>query len=968
MSPTDRAPRPRRPLFFWITVGLGSALALHFLASAVVVHRHAGVHGRLGWRPAVTTDRRLAVAAVDPSGPAADRLRTGDLVVAVGGDTRVTPATWEWLLMPVRPGDTYALRVERGGEVLDVALATSRERSPGWMGTPLVRAILFMTLCATGLIVGLLRPQESAARLYSLASLLSAPVLFANPVLTTPLDEGLLTGAWVLVPWIARIHSPLHGAVGYHFALRFPPGVAPGRAWAAFRWVLYAWAGVICAYYNLTTYCIVSDPGLGVRLTWEHPRAWAALEHMDTLLGVAVFGSIPAVILRNHRAAIDPDRRRRTKWVLFGATVGFLPAALVFALRFVDSLLPAAVFVTNRTLFENVAYSFLAVAPVTVAYAIAKHRVFGIEIVVRRGLQHLLARNVLRLALFMPLALLTLGVLQNPDRTVAQVLFQHPGHIALIVAGALSLRFRTSLMLWLDRRFFREAYQREQVLFSLLDDVRSRDSLPDLSRLVSERVAAALHPERLYVVFHSLEGRDFAVQYSSGGDSAGPRLSEDSSIVRLLSSRPRAQEIPKDGPALPEDEREWLRHLGVRLGVPVHAGEGRLVGLMLLGEKKSEEAYTREDCQFLESVAAQMGIVYENTALRARVEREETMRRQVLARLERDRVNVVKECPRCGTCYDSSEERCPRDDGELVMNLPVERTIEGKYRLERALGRGGMGAVYEATDLRLARQVAVKVMSGRTLGAPGALRRFEREAQASARLRHPNIITIHDYGTLAPEGAYIVMERLLGTTLRAEIDRLGAIPPEEAAEYLRQILDGIHEAHAAGVIHRDLKPGNVFLTGDTQEARVVKILDFGLAKLKMGDRADPQSLTLPGTVLGTLAYMSPEQLSGHPVDERSDVFALGVLAAETLTGRHPFAARSTSAMVAAILQAPYHLPGESEEVRCLDEVLQRCLAKSRDERFASIADLRDALIPAVRRCPPFPAAPRSAWDRDTAVF
>jgi eukaryotic-like serine/threonine-protein kinase len=960
------ATRSGRPPFFWLVLALGLLLAAVFGAGTLVLARHGGERGRRGWE-ASPTAAGLVVRAVDRHGPAAGRLRAGDRVVAVNGDTRVSDLSLEWLLLPVPPGGEYTLRVALPDGEREVALTAGSQQAPRWRGTFAVRLLVALVLCSTGLAVGLLRPREKVARLYSLSALLSAPVFFANPLLLDLLWSGVLGVPEALVVWLARIHSPFHGAVGFHFAAEFPGGAAPSRACRRWRWTFYAWAALICAFYNLGYYFAILDPGAGVAFTWRHAALWRALFNLDALFGPAIFAAIPAVIIRNARARESPDRRRRLGWALFGAVVGFLPLLALFSVRFLDEVVfPGANLLphSRRVLAENVALLFLAAAPVTLAYAIVKHRVFGIEIVIRRGLRHLLAKNVLRVALFAPAALLAASLIANPHRTLAQILFAHPGQFLLIAASALSLRYRGRLTHWIDRRFFRDAYHREQVLVSLIEDIRARDSLSELSRLVSDRLAAALHPQRVALVYRSLESGEFGVQYSSHGDSAGLRLPESGGLIRLAEERRATVELPRGEEGLTPDEWEWIRHLQVRVAVPMLTPEGRLVGLILLGEKMSEEPYTREDRALLEAMGAQIAIVYENATLKRRVEEEERVRREVLDRLEGAQFNLVRQCPRCGTCHDRADEFCRRDGVPLVLSLPMERTIAGKYRLERAIGGGGMGSVYEATDLRLARPVAVKVMPARSFGDRTALRRFEREAQASARLRHPNIVTIHDYGPLQAEGAYLVMELLTGTTLRDEIDQRGAIAPETAASWFDQMLEGIAAAHAAGVIHRDLKPENVFVTRDGR-GELIKILDFGLAKLRLGERADPKSLTLPGTVLGTLSYMSPEQLSGHQVDERTDVFSIGVLAVEALTGRHPFAGPNSTAMVASILQRPFRLEGDSPAVRRLDAVLQRCLAKDRWERCASIEEIRRELVPAMRACPPFPSAPRSVWERDT---
>jgi hypothetical protein len=961
-------PRPRRPAFTWIVLALGLVTAVLFAAGFVLLARHGGREARVGWEPTSATDGGVLVASVQPGGPAAGILLPGDRIVAVDGDRRVSRWSLEWLLFPGRARGSYTLGLARDGREIEARLPVVVGTRPGWEWTAFARIVVVLVLCATGLTVGLLRPQNRVARLYSLSALLSAPIFFAQPLLRDMLWAGMLTRGEALVAWLCRIHSPLHGAVAFQYAREFPQGADRSPAWRAAQTLLYVLAVVVNIRYNAQNYFMVLRPDHGVSFTWEHPLFWYALYAIDSLLGVLSFAAIPAAIIHNARKETGAGERRKLRWAVVGTAVGFTPAVALFVLRFVQEVpLSGARLISPATerAFDVVAFLFLSVAPITLAYAVVKHRVFGIEVVIRRGIRYLLARNVLRAVLALPLVLLVGSVLLNPNRTVGQILFEHPLHLVLMAAAALSLRYRSALQQGIDRRFFREAWDQEQVLRSLVDDIGARDSLTDLSRLVGERLGATLHPERLYLVYGSLEGGDFALEYSTSGSSSGLRIPEDSSLVRAMRPRSDALELTTGEADLSLNEREWLSRLGVRLVVPMRTAEGRLVGLILLGEKKSELPYGHEDRRLLQAVAAQIAILYENTALKRRVAQEEQARREVLARLAPGEMNLVRECQQCGTCGDATEEKCPRDGGPMALTIPVDRTVDRKYRLERRIGAGGMGTVYEATDLRLGRRVALKVLLARHFGKPSALRRFEREAQASARLRHPNIITVHDYGTLGAEGAYLVMELLRGATLRAEIDRLGTLPPALAAEWFDQILAGVEAAHAAGVIHRDLKPDNVIVTRTAQGEAVLKILDFGLAKLSFGAPADPKSLTVPGTVLGTLRYMSPEQLSGEAIDERSDIFSIGVLVAEALIGRHPFQAATTAATVTGILQEPFRVPGEAAEVKELDHVLQRCLAKDRTGRYASVAAARRELIPAIYACPPFPAVPRSVWDHET---
>jgi eukaryotic-like serine/threonine-protein kinase len=243
----------------------------------------------------------------------------------------------------------------------------------------------------------------------------------------------------------------------------------------------------------------------------------------------------------------------------------------------------------------------------------------------------------------------------------------------------------------------------------------------------------------------------------------------------------------------------------------------------------------------------------------------------------------------------------------------------------------------------LGREVAVKVMLGGAFGHDAALRRFRREAHVVARLNHPNIVALHDFGELEGGGAYIVMERVHGTSLRAEMKRLGVFVRGEAAEWFEQMLDGLAAAHEHGVVHRDFKPENILGARRASGSLAVKILDFGLAKIRPLPSEAPaaQSVTESGIVLGTLAYMAPEQFAGRDVDQRADIYAAGVILAEVLTGRRPFSDGVN-------LRREYHLPLGVPNHAALDAVLQRCLAIAPQERFPSAADLRSALIPCLR--------------------
>ncbi len=274
----------------------------------------------------------------------------------------------------------------------------------------------------------------------------------------------------------------------------------------------------------------------------------------------------------------------------------------------------------------------------------------------------------------------------------------------------------------------------------------------------------------------------------------------------------------------------------------------------------------------------------------------------------------------------------------------------GEYEIQSLLGAGGMGEVYRARDPRLRRDVAVKVLPRSLSNDPGRLRRFEQEAQAAAALNHPNILAVYRMGTY--EGApYLVSELLEGETLGEQLTR-GPLAVGKAIECALQIARGLTAAHEKGIAHRDLKPGNLFITKDGD----AKILDFGLAKL-MRQRSAPQHSALTvgeetelGVVLGTASYMSPEQARGGIVDQRSDVFSFGVVLYEMLDGRQPFRAKTSIETLHAIIYDPTPAMRVGSSVAGdLSRIVNKCLAKEPENRYQDMRDVVADLSGAGRR-------------------
>ena len=268
----------------------------------------------------------------------------------------------------------------------------------------------------------------------------------------------------------------------------------------------------------------------------------------------------------------------------------------------------------------------------------------------------------------------------------------------------------------------------------------------------------------------------------------------------------------------------------------------------------------------------------------------------------------------------------------------------GPYEVVHALGTGGMGEVYRARDTRLDRDVAVKVLPEEFAGDRERLRRFEQEARAAAALSHPNVLVVHDVG-VHDRIPYVVTELLDGETLRARLKN-GKMSPASAVGIVIQVASGLFAAHTRGIVHRDLKPENIFLTRDG----AVKILDFGLAKVSDAAGANRQGdasalLTDAGIVLGTAGYMSPEQVRGVDIDGRTDIFALGAVLYETLTGRRAFQGGSDADTLCAILEkdpAPIAESTRAERAGYY-RIVARCLEKDPAKRFQSAADLQFSL-------------------------
>ncbi|MBL8112344.1 MAG: protein kinase, partial [Acidobacteria bacterium] len=353
--------------------------------------------------------------------------------------------------------------------------------------------------------------------------------------------------------------------------------------------------------------------------------------------------------------------------------------------------------------------------------------------------------------------------------------------------------------------------------------------------------------------------------------------------------------------------------------------------------------------QLLEVFARHLGTTLELRKMRRRLRVADAERVRSLGDLEAKGIDTLRECPRCGRCYDHRSTNCEVDGQPLLAERILPFRIGGRYRLMRFLGEGGMGAVFKANDERLGRHVAVKIVRAEYLHDPTVRARLEREARLVARINHPGVVQLHDSGQLDDGSAYLVMEFLPGLDLSQMLDRFGAGTPEQVARVIAQVGDALEAAHAVGVIHRDLKPANLFLVSAPNGFQV-KVVDFGLAKSMAGEGV---KATRTGFVVGSPLYMSPEQVKDLDVDGRSDLFALASLSYELLTNMPAFGGTNVAEIFTYIMQrTPIALTASLKGARPeLDRVFFEALEKSPDRRPRNVGDWVSRVVPLLQEVP-----------------
>lgn len=797
--------------------------------------------------------------------------------------------TLEWTVR-VGPDSTQVITVQR--------IPASQNNSRHWAVRHLGLIIQTAVFVGCAIVLFLLRSSGSTAALCALALALSG-VAGGGPLLSAERVFGPVAGVFTTFAWVA---APFAFPVIALAILYFPNRSALVER---HRWLiavpLVAAAPMIVPSLATALYLSGVDSAAGIA-AWDasHPGVYFAS------FALALCVNLAAVVEGTYRYRFNhnANERRRIRMALYTA----VPGVIAYAIKEGIPITAEAIGTTppQYPIFITAVLQALVLLPAFgLVYAIGVAHVLGPRVVLRRSLQYALANRGLTVLTVLPVVALVLSLVANRERTLSDIASSSSGvFIVLVVAAIAMWKYKERARQWLDQRFFREEYDARKILLSLSSRVRFETDPVDLATMVVRELDQALHPEMAAILVMNDDSTSFTPVAAlregvkplplQGGLVSMLRWSDDPLEIFLRDPRSPARRLPAD-------DREWLESTGSVLFVPITGEDRALLGIIAVAERRSEEAYTAEDRELLASIATQMAFCFDVARLRRRgAAGDDTDRTGLVTPV----VRPMMECPRCGRCEETDVTRCPAD-GALMQSVPsVPRLIENKYRMEQLLGRGGMGGVYRARDMRLDRLVAVKVVRAELMGDPEARRRFRREAQIIARLQHPSIVSIFDYGTFPHGGAYLVMELVRGEDLRRVLQREGRLEPRHAIRILSAVCDAIETAHRAGVLHRDLKPENILLPGDGVDA---KVLDFGVAKVVAEEpraadllqTADQSLLTTAGMIIGTPAYMAPEQFHGTQLDGRTDVFSLGIVAYEMLTGELPFGRGSLGEVILA---------------------------------------------------------------------
>lgn len=810
---------------------------------------------------------------------------------------------------------------------------------------PLAQVMAFLAGAATLLFLG---ASGTTAMLMTLA-LIATAVANGGPLLGAEMTIPVLGPLLLIFNWIVTpLSFPIIGLAVLYFPSRAE--ILDRQKWIIPALGLAALPMLVIAVVS-AAFLLGSDRVMPA-LTWLAERAWT----FDASFALALAANVAIVFegIGRYRTNLDADERRRIQIVVYTG----VPAVFAYALKVGIPLLfgLAGRPIQLPWLIEALLQAIVLLPAFGLPYAVAVRHVFSPRTVLRASLQYAFAKRTLTMLVALPVIALVASFVQQRDQSLSAIIGGRPlFYVICLVMLGLAVRYRDTAQRWLDQRFFRAEYDAREILVSLAGRVPYEADPRDLVAMVVTQIDSALHPERIAV----LAGEVVSSQTPGGGSvmlgsfepvsglraDAAP-LRADSALVTLLRWSDKPLEVFLDDEQspvarVPQSDRVWLASLNAALLVPIFAGLSRaepkggsdppsaesrggsdprpFVGVIALGRKQSEEPYTPEDRELLRGIAVQMGVALDLSRLR----------KQVGATF----------APATPAGFEGSAPTMVVGGSGMPAAMGVGVVVDGKYRVDAVIGQGGMGAVFRAWDLRLERSVAIKVVRADLLADPDSRARFRRESQIVAKLQHPAIVTVFDYGTLADGAAFLVMEFVPGEDLRGLLKRERKLGADRMVSLMSGIAGGVDSAHKSGIFHRDLKPENILLP---ESGTGPKVVDFGVAKLTTAPGGEGGHITTSGTIVGTPAYMAPEQLRGDAVDGRADVFSLGVMAYEMLTGKLPYGGGSFFDI--GMKQAAGETKVDTGDVPTgLAAIIRRAIAYERDSRPATPGDFAEEL-------------------------
>lgn len=657
----------------------------------------------------------------------------------------------------------------------------------------------------------------------------------------------------------------------------------------------------ITMYTGVGMFLLVFADGAG-RATGLLPSGWSPVSLRDVLWVTLVLLTMPTVVLLLVKLQTAlPEERRRLRLFIGGIVLGLAPLILdVLAGAFIPAFREYVKQPVNRLFVGQVIAGAILLLPAATAYAVVVDRVLETRFIVRMAIQYALARYTVFVLFAIPAVVLVAYLYRQRHTPLAEILVSaSPAAWASLVAAVALLGWlRVPLLRSIDRRFFREQHDARDILVSLTDSTRRATSLEQMVSLVITEIDRALHVEHVAVLVRRHETFvDPANALSSlGAGTALATLAGGATTPLDVDMSDASSPLAR----LPEHEREWLASVRSRLIVPLLGATGSLIGLVTLGEKRSEAPYSAEDRALLKVVGAAAATALEQQLRHSSAGADSSRNHARFVRGGAD--EPARQCLRCDRVLESSAEACSSCGGPLSA-AAVPKLLCDKFAVERRLGSGGMGVVYLAIDRSLGRPVAVKTLHRLS---PNEARRLRREARALATLQHEHLELI--YAVESWRGSpVLVLEYLAGGTLASRLGG-GPMPVAEAAQLGAVMAEALHSLHRVGVLHCDVKPSNVGFTAKGTP----KLLDFGLAtaaapgRVPMSSRPErsPASATTEtessarlitqtrgGGPAGTLIYMSPEAIDGAIPDVGFDLWSLALTVYEAIAGRHPFVAR-----------------------------------------------------------------------------